>query len=238
MNHSPDADERSKLSLTRDDETGAVVAELRASAAYAPGDEVHDSYGVGLSRADSFLRYGFVDVSESSGGGGVFEDRVDLPGEIFLRELLGVDCRCSAEPSFARLDAVGLGPGETCVTVTAHGVGESALAWCEMAASAASGEDFDGDFEDECVAALSRVCEAMAAGYTPHDVRTCGYSAEEIGGVLGKLREGGVSRTTRGGGRVREGRGAGMRGRRRSAGVGVGASRVDGVRRVGEEEKG
>lgn len=163
LNHSPDADERSLLSLTRDGGTGAVVAELRASAAYAPGDEVHDSYGVGLTRADSFLRYGFVDVSELK-----CEDSVDVSGEIFLRELLGVD-----EPAgcllFARLDAVGLGPGETCVTVTAHGVGESALAWCEMAASAASGEDFDGDFdgdfEDECVAALSRVCEAMAAGY-------------------------------------------------------------------------
>ena len=181
LNHSPDADERSLLSLTRDDETGAVVAELRASAAYAPGDEVHDSYGVGLSRADSFLRYGFVDVSESCGGGGGCEDRVDVSGEIFLRELLGVDE--PTEPLFARLDAVGLGPGETCVTVTAYGVGESALAWCEMAASAASGEefdgDFDGDFEDECVAALSRVCEAMAAGYPEQHAAAVGYERGE-----------------------------------------------------------
>ena len=183
LNHSPDADERSLLSLTRDDETGAVVAELRASAAYAPGDEVHDSYGVGLSRADSFLRYGFVDVSESCGGGGGCEDRVDVSGEIFLRELLGVDE--PTEPLFARLDAVGLGPGETCVTVTAYGVGESALAWCEMAASAASGEDFDGDFdgdfEDECAAALSRVCEAMAAGYPEQHAAAVGYERGRSG---------------------------------------------------------
>ena len=176
LNHSPDADERSLLSLTRDGGTGAVVAELRASAAYAPGDEVHDSYGVGLSRADSFLRYGFVDVSELK-----CEDSVDVSGEIFLRELLGGDE--PAEPLFARLDAVGLGPGETCVTVTAHGVGESALAWCEMAASAASGEDFDGDFdgdfEDECVAALSRVCEAMAAGYPEQHAAAVGSERGE-----------------------------------------------------------
>ena len=184
LNHSPDADERSLLSSTRDDETGAVVAELRASAAYAPGDEVHDSYGVDLSRADSFLRYGFVDVSGSNGGGGC-EDSVDVSGEIFLRELLDVDE--PAAPLFARLDAVGLGPGETCVAVTAHGVGESALAWCEMAASAASGEDFDGDFdgdfegdfEDACVAALSRVCEAMAAGYPERHAAAVGSERGE-----------------------------------------------------------
>ena len=92
---------------------------------------------------------------------------------------------CSASTSrrrCSRLDAVGLGPGETCVAAFCRARrGESALAWCEMAASAASGEDFggdfDGDFEDECVAALSRVCGDG----------------------------GGVSRTTRAGGRVREG---------------------------------
>ena len=145
---------------------------------------MHDSYGVDLSRADSFLRYGFVDVSGSNGGGGC-EDSVDVSGEIFLRELLDVDEL--AAPLFARLDAVGLGPGETCVAVTAHGVGESALAWCEMAASAASGEDFDGDFdgdfegdfEDACVAALSRVCEAMAAGYPERHAAAVGSERGE-----------------------------------------------------------
>ena len=48
-----------------------------------------------------------------------------------------------------------------------------------MAASAASGEDFDGDFEDECVAALSRVCEAMAAGYPEQHAAAVGSERGE-----------------------------------------------------------
>ena len=82
LNHSPAADGRSVLASTTDS-NGVQCAELRASSAYLPGDEVHDSYGVGLTRQDTFLRYGFVEVSDTMG----CEDSVDVAGTEFLAEL-------------------------------------------------------------------------------------------------------------------------------------------------------
>ena len=120
LNHSSTADGRSVLASTTDS-NGVRRAELRASAAYVPGDEVHDSYGVGLTRQDTFLRYGFVEVSDTMG----CEDSVDVAGTEFLAELrksrrdpsgLGSEETLN---STTRLDRVGLGPSETSVNVTA-----------------------------------------------------------------------------------------------------------------------
>ena len=139
LNHSSTADGRSVLASTTDS-NGVRCAELRASAAYVPGDEVHDSYGVGLTRQDTFLRYGFVEVSDTMG----CEDSVDVAGTEFLAELrksrrdpsgLGNEDTLN---STTRLDRVGLGPSETSVNVTGGGVGESALAWCEAVAAEVS----------------------------------------------------------------------------------------------------
>ena len=145
------------------DSNGVQCAELRASSAYLPGDEVHDSYGVGLTRQDTFLRYGFVEVSDIMG----CEDSVDVAGTEFLAELrksrrdpsgLGNEDTLN---STTRLDRVGLGPSETSVNVTGGGVGESALAWCEAVAAEVRGVDDGEDLGEACVAALGRTCESM-----------------------------------------------------------------------------
>ena len=158
LNHSSTADGRSVLASTTDS-NGVQRAELRASSAYLPGDEVHDSYGVGLTRQDTFLRYGFVEVSDIMG----CEDSVDVAGTEFLAELrksrrdpsgLGNEDTLN---STTRLDRVGLGPSETSVNVTAGGVGESALAWCEAVAAEVrvSCVDDGEDLGEACVAALA-----------------------------------------------------------------------------------
>ena len=118
LNHSPGADGRSVLASTTDS-NGVRCAELRASSAYLPGDEVHDSYGVGLTRQDTFLRYGFVEVSDTMG----CEDSVDVAGTEFLAELRKSrrDPSGNEDNSTTRLDRVGLGPSETSVNVTAGG---------------------------------------------------------------------------------------------------------------------
>ena len=166
LNHSPGADGRSVLASTTDS-NGVQCAELRASSAYVPGDEVHDSYGVGLTRQDTFLRYGFVEVSDTMG----CEDSVDVAGTEFLAEL-----RKSLDPSgnegtlnsTTRLDRVGLGPSETSVNVTGGGVGESALAWCEAVAAEVRCVDDREDVTEACIAALGRTCQSMLSNYPEH----------------------------------------------------------------------
>ena len=169
LNHSPGADGRSVLASTTDS-NGVQCAELRASSAYLPGDEVHDSYGVGLTRQDTFLRYGFVEVSDMMG----CEDSVDVAGTEFLAELrksrrdpsgLGSEDTLN---STTRLDRAGLGPSETSVNVTGGGVGESALAWCEAVAAEVRGVDDGEDLGEACVAALARTCESMLSNYPEH----------------------------------------------------------------------
>jgi hypothetical protein len=181
LNHSSTADGRSVLASTADS-NGVQRAELRASAAYLPGDEVHDSYGVGLTRQDTFLRYGFVEVSDIMG----CEDSVDVAGTEFLAELrksrrdpsgLGNEDTLN---STTRLDRVGLGPSETSVNVTGGGVGESALAWCEAVAAEVrvSCVDDGEDLGEACVAALVRTCESMLKNYPEH-VRAVAHTPGE-----------------------------------------------------------
>ena len=62
LNHSPRAG--AVASLRFDAET--AVAELRASRAYAAGEEVFDSYGVAATPADTFLAYGFAAFPEDA----------------------------------------------------------------------------------------------------------------------------------------------------------------------------
>ena len=180
LNHSPGADGRSVLASTVDS-NGVQRAELRASSAYLPGDEVHDSYGVGLTRQDTFLRYGFVEVSDIMG----CEDSVDVAGTEFLAELrksrrdpsgLGNEYTLN---STTRLDRVGLGPSETSVNVTGGGVGESALAWCEAVAAEVRCVDDGEDLGEACVAALSRTCESLLSNYPEHVLPRAHAAGEE-----------------------------------------------------------
>ena len=176
LNHSSTADGRSVLASTTDS-NGVQRAELRASAAYVPGDEVHDSYGVGLTRQDTFLRYGFVEVSDTMG----CEDSVDVAGTEFLAELgkSRRDPSGNEDNSTTRLDRVGLGPSETSVNVTAGGVGESALAWCEAVAAEVRGVDDGEDLGEACVAALVRTCQLMLSNYPEHVLPGAHAAGEE-----------------------------------------------------------
>lgn len=114
----------------------------------SPGGEVFDSYGPGKSRADLLINYGFVAVAAIAG-----EDVADLPGDAFWAEaeealLLaaaeGADEESAADPLSHRealrslLGAVGMTPGDTTVRVTADGVGENAMEWCQLAVTTRS----------------------------------------------------------------------------------------------------
>ena len=148
LNHSSDAGASSTLSW---DPTRGV-AQLRAHAVSAPGDEVHDSYGPHKTRADLFVDYGFVpDLAPTR-----VEDSADIPGEWFWEEaeeaaaeeardndasnalkLLLLEEAAHGAPHRSalrsHLAAVGMRPEDTVLRVTPRGLGDAATAWCGVA---------------------------------------------------------------------------------------------------------
>ena len=148
LNHSSDAGASSTLSW---DPTRGV-AQLRAHAESAPGDEVHDSYGPHKTRADLFVDYGFVpDLAPTR-----VEDSADIPGEWFWEEaeeaaaeeardndasnalkLLLLEEAAHGAPHRSalrsHLAAVGMRPEDTVLRVTPRGLGDAATAWCAAA---------------------------------------------------------------------------------------------------------
>lgn len=178
LNHSSDAGESSTLSW---DPTRGV-AQLRAHAGSAPGDEVHDSYGPHKTRADLFVDYGFVpDLAPSR-----LEDSADIPGEWFWEEaeeaaaeeardndasnalkLLLLEEAAHGAPHRSalrsHLAAVGMRPEDTVLRVTPRGLGDAATTWCGLA--------------------VATRAELFAAGWTGGEAA----DAEEAWGVVSAL---------------------------------------------------
>ena len=139
-------------------------AVLHAHRAYAQGDQVFDSYGVGRAPVDTLLDYGFAelpaDVDDEDAGSDDEEeddsvvfpvDRIDMPASA-----LGPVPDANA----ALLAAVGLAPEAATAALGGDGPDDGVLAWARVA-SATPAELGQAGWRDADAAAVTR---ARASG--------------------------------------------------------------------------
>jgi hypothetical protein len=157
LNHSCAAGDVAVLRYDR----ASRCAVLHAHRAYAQGDQVFDSYGVGRAPVDTLLDYGFAelpaededdDEHDEEDDSTVFPvDRIDLPASA-----LGPVPAANA----ALLAAVGLAPEAATAALGGDGPDDGVLAWARVA-SATPTELGQAGWHDADAAAVTR---ARASG--------------------------------------------------------------------------
>lgn len=157
LNHSCAAGDAAVLRYDR----ASRCAVLHAHTAYATGDQVFDSYGVGRAPVDTLLDHGFAELplgeEEDDDDDSIEDDfvspvdRIDLPASA-----LGPVAAANA----ALLAAVGLPPEAATAALGCDGPDDGVLAWARVA-SATPAELSAAGWRDADAAAVSR---ARAAG--------------------------------------------------------------------------
>lgn len=139
-------------------------AVLHAHRAYATGDQVFDSYGVGRAPVDTLLDYGFAELpAEDDADAGSDDEDEDEDSMVFPVDR--IDMPASAlgpvpDANAALLAAVGLAPEAATAALGGDGPDDGVLAWARVA-SATPAELLQAGWRDADAAAVTR---ARASG--------------------------------------------------------------------------
>ena len=144
-------------------DSASRCAVLHAHRAYATGDQVFDSYGVGRAPVDTLLDYGFAELpAEDDDAGSDVEDEDE---ESMVFPVDRIDMPASAlgpvpDANAALLAAVGLAPEAATAALGGDGPDDGVLAWARVA-SATPAELLQAGWRDADAAAITR---ARASG--------------------------------------------------------------------------